>query len=129
MENVNYNYEGGFLAFIQDEGYTAYRSSDNLPLIKGSAVMSSIVPRGMTSYFIHDSELHLVDKFNNKEIDSEEFKKTIIYGLSDYRKPPALIEPRPKGCEDRSTLDRVMSRVLFKDILKAMFDKKIILEV
>lgn len=64
--------------------------------------------------------------------------REVVYGLSEYKKPPTLIYPRPRilkivnGIVYDQMRDDVMNHCMQKetpeDVLKAMFDKSILFE-
>jgi hypothetical protein len=93
--------------------------------------------------YIHESDVNLLSKIKeDKSITPEDRKNEIIFGLHEKDRPPTLIYPRPKIKVTRTKEDNIiiedeqfddsMNIVLqkenFNQILKAMYDKSICFE-
>ena len=97
--------------------------------------------------YIHKSSplIKLIDSgVSAMDIDNSLRKDEIVFGLSEYGKPPTLTHPRPnikvkRLCSEGEiytsdqriddNMNVVLQKIPFEQILKAMFDKSITLQI
>lgn len=134
-----------FEQFLLDNGYIKY--------VLNCKVMKFEIPKGHTistmvnldHRYVHKSNTKMLKKIEQgKSVMDDDFtwndrEKEIIFGLHEAGKPPTLIHPRPKieikkivkeqvRIMDETSDDSmniVLSKIPFEDILKAMYDKSI----
>ena len=118
----------GFQQYLLDKGYKPYRrlhNDDGEPYYGDLKLrdFSTMVSGGLDIRYIKD------DDFDNQ----------IIYGLSEFRKPPTLIYPRPgmykkveggvKYYNDDNSMNKVLGSYTHEEIYEAIYNREIALEI
>jgi hypothetical protein len=130
----NFLIEKGYIRFAFDAAKGKYYQ----PKLYVISTMSNL-----GHLYIHESDVNLLSKIKeDKSITPEDRKNEIIFGLHEKDRPPTLIYPRPRIKIKRTKEDKIiieneqyddsMNIVLqkenFNQILKAMYDKSICFE-
>jgi hypothetical protein len=130
----NFLIEKGYIRFAFDAAKGKYYE----PKLYVISTMSNL-----GHLYIHESDVNLLSKIKeDKSITPEDRKNEITFGLHEKDRPPTLINPRPKIKITRTKEDNIiiedeqfddsMNIVLqkenFNQILKAMYDKSICFE-
>jgi hypothetical protein len=130
----NFLIEKGYIRFAFDAAKRKYYQ----PKLYVISTMSNL-----GHLYIHKSDVNLLSKIKeDKSITPEDRENEVIFGLHEKDRPPTLIYPRPRIKIKRTKEDNIiiedeqfddsMNIVLqkenFNQILKAMYDKSIIFE-
>lgn len=138
-----------FEGFLIDKGYIMFAfNAKEMKYYKPKAhFISTMVNLGHS--YIHNSDTNFLSKIEQgKSVMEDDFtwedrKKEIVFGLREKDKPPTLISPRPRIRVKRfrtinekqievienqdfdDSMNIVLSKIDFEDILKAMYDNSI----
>jgi hypothetical protein len=138
-----------FEGFLIDNGYIMFAfNAKEMKYYKPKVhIISTMVNLGHS--YIHNSDTNLLNKIEQgksvmeNDFTLEDRKKEIVFGLREKDKPSTLISPRPKirvkkfitingkqieVIEDEAfdnSMNIVLSKINFEDILKAMYDDSI----
>lgn len=137
-----------FEEFLIDRGYImfAFNAKDMKYYKPKTHIISTIVNLG--HIYIHNSDTNLLNKIEQgKSVMEDDFtledrKGEICFGLHEVGKPPTLISPRPRIEVKRiregkvvieneqfdDSMNIVLLKIDFEDILKAMYDNSICFE-
>jgi hypothetical protein len=139
-----------FEQFLIDKGYIMYalNCKEMKYFEPKNHVISTMV--NISHFYIHKNDTNLLIKIKkgvslkDKDFTTEDRNKEICFGLHEAGKPPTLIYPRPlievkriRNIENKQvevieseqwddSMNIVLSKIDFEDILKAMYDKSII---
>jgi hypothetical protein len=120
-----------FEKYLINNGWLKYKWNPNGPRYEPTTKHDLSTLENIDHRYFHKTD-PIINKIKNREIIgmeiTREFRKCeIVVGLHEHRHQPTLIAPRPKGIERDYEMDRILAKYSNEEVLKAIFDKTIIL--